>query len=383
MGKRERNLMSSRFNSFTESRAHDRLASRFGGFGDGGGVFPDPGDCIVAVSPPFIYDWFTGEGLPGNPPNPDWRIYSFDVDMVRVNYVEVGRTQEEEEAGFRRMGGFYGGKGVYWAMGQRIGPIDNGRHNVWDIGYELNQYGSVVQRYEMTAHRLIVYPDYQGPLATGGMPGGSGNIGNKAGLCWGSLARRVDRRAQFSYGLRRFAVPHMEWEDAVDIDTPDDLPLGGFRSSDGSLTVSTLDGEAGYALAPWDVGYRVPFFRNPFRFDFDNIRQRAVAQIFDDELFDRNEYFAIHLKPEKTDKGEQVSALKGGKNYVYSPCYLQSADVDRFPRYRIGIARGFVDWDRRFFELPLTYWNAIGLTDIGTNSAFNDPFEPWILVAGD
>lgn len=252
--------MSSRFNSFTESRAHDRLASRFGGFGDGGGVFPDPGDCIVAVSPPFIYDWFTGEELLVNPPNPDWRIYSFDVDMVRVNYVEVGRTQEEEEAGFRRMGGFYGGKGVYWAMGQRTGPIDNGRHNVWDIGYELNQYGSVVQRYEMTAHRLIVYPDYQGPLATGGMPGGSGNIGNKAGLCWGSLARRVDRRAQFSYGLRRFAVPHMEWEDAVDIDTPDDLPLGVFRSSDGSLTVSTLDGEAGYALAPWDVGYRVPFF---------------------------------------------------------------------------------------------------------------------------
>lgn len=392
--------MASPFDSFDESSCHERLGSGFDAFGGGDGVGPEPGDCLLAISPPFLYDWETGAELP---PGTDWHLYTFDKTMQRMSYFRDSISQQERDDGYSLWGGFSGGAGVYWCRGRRFFPIGGGRWQGYSVGYHCDAFGRKAQRFDFNRNFSEFYDgDPQWDISQwrfAAQGGSSGNVGNLRYPSIGYLRLRLEGDLYIPesewHGLAHFTTGVPRRDDFRTELPPDgtwsEVMGGGFNYRTGRWgnSYSPAGGEAGFLLFGHRNGIRWRYTTDTFTIIPDSKRERSsstsgdLLEIVGSEYDGVQVYQGVQYYGENDTGLNPTSQLKGGAHFCYYPLLAHRVG-GAFPPWRIGIVREFTDWDGVFgFQPGERFWHSAGFSDIGTPKVFDEPNAPSIVVAGD
>ena len=396
----------SRAGQFNESRAHQRRAGRAGGFGGGGGLGPEPGDCLLALAGAFMYDWETGQEILWQEGR-DYHLYTFDKLMNRMSFEYDGISQLERDDGYGLWGGFNGGSGVYWAYGRRWGTMvgGGGRYQAYDVGYICNAFGVKQRRYDLDRQFQWIFegdPKWDWSRFRYAWPGGSsGAIGNlqfptmgvkhlawvgdgtfEAVDPWHGLAHLATGTAQRD-DFRLELPPEMTWFKEYE-DGRIFWTFNGWGNN-----TSRAGGSNGFLLFGHNNGVRWQYTPDTFTIIPGSLRDRE--EITEDSLldiigpgFDRVSvlYQTEYQGEQNEGYGPSWSSLKGGKDFTYYPFMAHRVDGG-WPPNRIGIAREFTDWDGVFGKQGRRVWHSVGWSDRGTQKEWYEPNAPVASVAGD
>ena len=331
----------SRAGQFNESRAHQRRAGRAGGFGGGGGGgggLPEPGESMLRLESSFLYDYHTGAEAGGFP---FVHLFPFDVDLKQVGH-ERHYTEQDQSDGFYLPTRLKGGAGVFWMQGYRSEPQGDPV-----VGWQFSARGGRTGRFTMEDYRIG-----GGPRIGDCFINGSGNIGNLEGFAYEHSTDVDTGNVRERHGIARYDSGRLRFSDAVNGPVPDFTLDQKCDGTDG--TIVKLDGGV---FSRWRVT------RNPFRIDLAS-RQDVDREAPNNPIpYDQNLY------------DEMLTVLGGGfecgggRDFWYSPCLLRRRD-GRFPPYRAGIVRVFIDFDNLVGDGPVWYYDAVGVTDFGTQQTF-------------